>query len=152
MKMIILTQNMRMMCRFGSSGFGKNMKKIRYEGKAYEHLRLHEKEILELISDYFSYEIICIDVGIGKIPDLRIRNIEWEIKSPISNGPKTIENILRKAKKQSENVILDLSRSKFIDSRALSRIRSYIKGNNRQIKRLIVVTKDKKILDLTKEL
>ena len=128
------------------------MKKIKYEGQAYDHLRPHERVALELISDYFSSEIICIDVGAGKTPDLRIRNIEWEIKSPVSDGPKTVENILRKAKNQSQNVILDLSRSKFTTMRALSRIRNYIKRNNKQIKKLIVITKEKKVLDLTEEL
>ncbi len=85
-------------------------------------------------------------------PDLRIKNIEWELKSPQGDGVKTIENILKKAAKQSKNIILDFSRIKMNGNQALSRTKYYLHNNKHGIKKLIVVTKNYKIIDFKDEL
>ena len=126
--------------------------KIIFEGQSRKQLRFHEVNAILLLLDYFNTDITCINPGAGKTPDLRIKGIEWELKSPQGDGVKTIENILKKAAKQSENIILDFSRIKMNGIQALSRTRYYLRNNKHRIKKLIVITKSHKIIDFKDEL
>lgn len=126
--------------------------KIIFEGQSRKQLRFHEVNAILLLLDYFDTDITCITPGAGKTPDLRINNIEWELKSPQGNGVKTIENILKKAAKQSKNIILDFSRIKMNGNQALSRMRYYLHNNKHGVKRLIVITKNHKVIDFIDEL
>ena len=126
--------------------------KIIFEGQSRKQLRFHEMNVILLLLNYFNADITCIHPGAGKTPDLRIKGIEWEIKSPQGNGVRTIENILKKATRQSSNIILDFSRIKMNDNQALSRTKYYLRNNKHGIKRLIVLTKNHKIIDFRDEL
>ncbi|MBR5046226.1 hypothetical protein IKX73_01175 [Candidatus Saccharibacteria bacterium] len=121
--------------------------KIIFEGQSRKQLRFHEVNAILLLLDYFDTDITCISPGFGKTPDIRIKGIEWELKSPQGNGIKTIENILKKATKQSNNIILDFSRIKMNGNQALSRTRYYLHNNKHRIQRLIVITKNHKVID-----
>lgn len=82
-----------------------------------------------------------------KTPDITIDGIKWEIKSPKSNGSRTIEHAVRSASKQSENIIIDLRQSQLNTNRAISQIKFHsLRRTN--IKRLIVITKSETILDI----
>lgn len=74
-----------------------------------------------------------------------INGAYWEIKSPIGNSKRTIQNNLREASRQSSNVIIDLRQCKMSTTSALARIR-YILRQNHSIKKLITILKDEKIL------
>ena len=126
--------------------------KIIFEGQSRKQLRFHEVNAILLLLDYFNTDITCINSGAGKTPDLRMNNIEWELKSPQGDGAKTIENILKKAAKQSKNIILDFSRIKMNGSHALSRTKYYLRSSKHGIKKLIIITKSHKIIDLKDEL
>ena len=126
--------------------------KIIFEGQSRKQLRFHEVNAILLLLDYFDADITCISPGFGKTPDVRIKGIEWELKSPQGNGVKTIENILKKAAKQSNNIILDFSRIKMNSNQALSRTRYYLHNNKHRIQRLIIVTKNHKVIDFKDEL
>ena len=114
--------------------------------------RFHEVNAILLLLDYFDTDITCINPGFGKTPDIRIKGIEWELKSPQGDGVKTIENILKKATKQSNNIILDFSRIKMNGNQALSRTRYYLHNNKHRIQRLIIITKNHKVIDFKDEL
>ena len=126
--------------------------KIIFEGQSRKQLRFHEVNAILLLLDYFSTDITCIHPGSGKTPDLRIKGIEWELKSPQGDGVKTIENILKKAAKQSKNIVLDFSRTKMNGNQALSRTKYYLRNNKHGIKKLIVITKNHKVIDFKDEL
>lgn len=126
--------------------------KIIFEGQSRRQLRFHEINAILLLLDYFDTDITCIHPGAGKTPDLRIKGVEWEIKSPQGNGVKTIENILKKAARQSKNIILDFSRIKMDGNQALSRTKYYLRNNKHGIKKLIVITKNHKVIDFKDEL
>ena len=126
--------------------------KIIFEGQSRKQLRFHEVNAILLLLDYFDTDITCITPGAGKTPDLRINGIEWELKSPQGDGVKTIENILKKAAKQSKNIILDFSRIKMNGNQALSRTKYYLHNNKHGIQRLIVITKNHKVIDFKDEL
>ena len=126
--------------------------KIIFEGQSRKQLRFHEVNAILLLLDYFNTDITCINPGFGKTPDIRIKGIDWELKSPQGDGVKTIENILKKATKQSNNIILDFSRIKMNGNQALSRTRHYLHNNKHRIKRLIIITKNHKVIDFKDEL
>ena len=121
--------------------------KIVFDGQNHNQLRFHELNAIMILLDYFEVDITCIHPGAGKTPDLRIKGIEWELKSPQGDGVKTIENILKKAAKQSENIVLDFSRIKMNGNRALSRTKYYLQNNKHGIKKLIIITKSHKVID-----
>lgn len=121
--------------------------KLIFENHQNQRLRPHEVNVILLLLEYFDADIICICPGAGKTPDLKIKDEEWELKSPIGNGPNTIEKILRKATKQSKNIILDFSRSKMHGRRAISKTKFYLRTNKHSIKKLLVITKSRKIVD-----
>lgn len=55
--------------------------------------------------------------------DVKIGGTIWELKSSIGNGKHTIQNNLREASHQSQNIVIDLRRCKLPSDRAISRIR-----------------------------
>ncbi|MFZ2544405.1 MAG: hypothetical protein WAW80_00270 [Candidatus Saccharimonadales bacterium] len=82
-----------------------------------------------------------------KTPDIAMDGMMWEIKSPQSKGSRTIEHAVRSASKQSENIIIDLRRLSVSTDRAMTLIKFHsLRRTN--IKRLIVITKDGKKLDI----
>ncbi|MBQ6414041.1 hypothetical protein IJI28_00225 [Candidatus Saccharibacteria bacterium] len=70
----------------------------------------------------------------------------WELKSPLGNGKRTISNNLREASSQSDKIILDLTRCKMNNIRALSRVNGFLESGDAHIKKLLVIDKRKKVL------
>ena len=83
-----------------------------------------------------------------KTPDIDVNGTRWEIKSPRGNAKKTIENDLRTARKQSENIVIDLARSKMRYTRVIARSKFYIRTEAHDIKHLKIITKTQKIIDI----
>ncbi|WP_052570531.1 hypothetical protein [Endomicrobium proavitum] len=84
-----------------------------------------------------------------KNADIKMDSILWEIKSPFNDSQRTIEHLLRKALKQSKNIIFDLRRLKVSDAKCITQIKyqfKLIKGINR----IIIITKYHNILDFKK--
>ena len=122
--------------------------KLIFENSQRQQLRHHEINAILLLLEYFDSDITCVCPGFGRTPDLRIKNEEWELKSPIGDGANTIEKILRKAAKQSKNIILDFSRTKMNGNQAMAKTKFYLRTNKHSIKKLLVITKNHKIIDL----
>ncbi|MDR2708505.1 MAG: hypothetical protein LBC07_00815 [Elusimicrobiota bacterium] len=93
--------------------------------------------------------LIPIDENCVKTADIKMNGLLWEIKSPKGDGKYTIEHILRKASKKSNNIIVDLRRTKMSDYRSLSQIEKFFKLI-RNIKILWVITKSAELLDFKK--
>jgi len=81
-------------------------------------------------------------------PDVQIDGQRWEIKSPCGNSKRTIENNYRNAEKQSQNIIFDLHRIKLNELAAIAKIKREFALRKSKIKRIFIITKDKKLLDL----
>ena len=109
----------------------------------------HEIRVAKLLAEYYREDVVLLRRGIDRTADLKILGKIWELKSPKGNSKKTIENNLRDASKQSLNIVLDLGRTKMDTNRAIISVKHYI-GNeeNRHIKRVIVVSKGGKIIDI----
>ena len=63
----------------------------------------HEiKAALIVANGYFKSEVVFLRQSTYSTPDIDVNGDKWEIKSPLGNGKKTIENNLRAARKQSK--------------------------------------------------
>lgn len=114
-------------------------------------IKPHEKLTAQIVADYFQCNVTFIRPQHGKTPDIQIRGISWEIKSPIGNSKNTIGNNFHSARGQSQYIILSLLRCKMHQSKALARIRSYINSGNHKIKGLLIITKLGNVIDYFNE-
>lgn len=86
----------------------------------------------------------------SKTPDINMNNLLWEIKSPKGNSSRVIENNLRYAVKQSNNVIFDLRRlNNHIAQKSVIKLKFEFKRTT-NLKNLIIITKSGKYIDLIK--
>lgn len=110
--------------------------------------RDHELSAALILAYHFKTDVIFLRPERKKTPDIDINGTKWEIKSPKGSGKKTIDNNLRAARKQSHNVVLDLQRAKLHQNKAIARVNYYLSAGPHKIKRLKVITKTQKIIDI----
>lgn len=105
----------------------------------------HEIFVARAMASYFKTNVVFVRrSNIAKSADLKIKNAIWEVKSPIGDGKRTIQNNLRAAAKQSPNIVINLARCKMPTSKAINRIQHELHGAN-GIKRLLVIHKNGRI-------
>ena len=127
----------------------KNKYLVHVEDNKESKPRPHEETASQIIATSFRSNIVFLRRRQSKNPDLYIlrTNVLWELKSPIGNGKHTIQNNLRDADRQSENIIIDLRRTKMNEKQAVSRIHEFINTEHTRIKRIKVITKANKVVD-----
>ena len=109
----------------------------------------HEiRAALIIANKYFKSDVNFLRQEIHSSPDIETSGQKWEIKSPLGNGKKTIENNLRNARKQSKRIIIDFSRMKLHQTKAISNIKFFIKKSPNQFKKVVVIAKDSEILEI----
>lgn len=108
----------------------------------------HELSAALILAYHFKSDVIFLRPQTDKTPDIDVIGTKWEIKSPRGDSKKTIENNLRTARKQSENIVIDLSRSRMHITRAIARTRFYLRTEAHDIKRLKIITKTQRIIDI----
>lgn len=86
----------------------------------------------------------------SKSPDFMMDGLAWEMKSPLGSSKNTIERLFRKAAKQSENIIMDLRRTKFEDAKSLEICEKLFHASKR-IKRMKVITRSCKLKDYARK-
>lgn len=109
----------------------------------------YELTAAQLLADYFKTDVEFISRSNHKTPDFLISGVKWELKSPTGTGKYNVQHQVKAAAKQSENVIFDARRSKM----HMSKIRNEVMRNfqyTKPIKRLILIDKTKKIIELSK--
>lgn len=110
--------------------------------------KVHEETAAIILSKHFRGNATFImESGYGS-PDIKIGNIEWELKSPEGASRYTIQNNMRKAGHQSKNVVIDLRRVRMHQKRALGYINAFLCEASSTFKRVIVITKSGKIVVL----
>ena len=115
------------------------------------HLEEHEYATVKIFLES-GYDIELIPpVKIKNVhtPDFTMQGKAWEMKSPKGSGKTTISHTIKHAVTQSENIIIDLQRCKLDEGQAIRELEHHFKLSKR-IRRMKIVTKDKKILDLVK--
>ena len=81
--------------------------------------------------------------------DILLDGVEYEIKSPRSSTANSLEHLLKKALKQSSNIIIDTSRMKKSRDDATRKFLVSQVRSRKQIKKLIMITKRGQIIDIT---
>ena len=112
-------------------------------------LEKHENETVVYFTNLgYDVELIPPSGTPGSFrPDFTMNGLDWEMKSPQSDGSRTIEHAVRSAARQSENIVIDLRRSRLNEKRALSQLKFHsIKRTN--IKRLVVILKSNTHIDM----
>lgn len=74
----------------------------------------------------------------------------WEMKAPKGDGKWVISNIIKKAERQSENLIIDLRRSKLSQDKSISLLMREFEHSKR-LRRMKIITKSRSIIDLSKQ-
>lgn len=80
--------------------------------------------------------------------DILLDGVEYEIKSPRSSTPNSLEHLLKKSLKQSQNIIISLMRINGMHSSILHFLAIQAKTRKR-LKKLLVVTKQGRIIDIS---
>ncbi len=83
----------------------------------------------------------------SKMPDIKIDGVLWEMKSPTGSGKKTIQDQIKRAMRQSKNIILDGRRTKLMDEYIVKELKKQM-TLSRSIQRLIFISKTDVIIDI----
>lgn len=77
--------------------------------------------------------------------DIRMDKLMWEMKAPKGEGGSSMKNTLQRAARQSENVTIDLRRTKRHQAKCLNELTREFK-NSKSLKRIKVITKVNRML------
>ncbi len=111
----------------------------------------YEKAVARLCAEKFQSDILFVKRGVATTPDIQVVRTGqfWEIKNIRGNGKHMVENNLRRASHQSQNVIVSLLKSPKISAlQAKSRIRYVLRTTNIHLQHVILITKDEKVIDI----
>lgn len=111
---------------------------------------VYEEKVARILAHKFQSDILFVPpINALHTPDLQIvsTNEFWEIKNIRGNGKNTIENNLKKAAKQSRNIVISLFQSKMTPTQAAARIRYNLNKSHGNIKHVILITKSDKTID-----
>lgn len=109
--------------------------------------KIHEETAADILANHFRSDVHFIATASQGTPDVSIKGIKWEIKSPIGSSANNIRKNMREAGLQSRNIVIDLRRSKLHQTRAVGYIKQYML-TSRKLKRVLVITKTKQILTI----
>ena len=109
--------------------------------------KVHEETAADILADYFKSDVYFLETASHGMPDVSIKGIEWEIKSPIGDSENNIRKNMREAGIQSRNIVIDLRRSKLHQTRAIGYIKQYM-ATSGKLDRVLIITKAKQILTI----
>ena len=112
----------------------------------------HEIDIAVLLAQHYRTVVeflIPIDDYMRKTADIKMLGDEWEIKSPIGGSKTTIGAQLRRASRQSGNIVLDTRRTRLkyeaIEKQVIVETKQRV-----LINRVILIDKFGKIIEIQK--
>lgn len=73
-------------------------------------------------------------------PDIFMRSLAWEMKSPKSNSEEAFTRLFYRSLRQSSNIILDLRRLKSTDTKII-KLAEKLYRQSRKAKNLLIITK-----------
>ena len=102
-----------------------------------------------ILNDFFKSDVKFVVRSDNKTPDFLIEGLYWELKSPTGNGKYNLQHALRSAAKQSENIIIDARFSKIHINKIKNEL-SYQFRHSRNIKRLLLIDKQKNVVEISR--
>ena len=114
-------------------------------------LEPHEEKTAKFLTLYgFNIEVIKpINTPRMNNPDILLAGTIWEMKAPIKYNENTLKIRIKKASKQAKRIVFDLRNMKKEYNEAQDYIIELFEGN-RETRRMILITKHKKVLDFYK--
>ena len=85
----------------------------------------------------------------SRTPDIKMDGVEWEIKSPLGDGKRTISKNFKKAAAQSRYIIFDLRRCGLPESQSISQLKKEFDLRS-SMRRLLVIKKNDELLEFSK--
>lgn len=85
----------------------------------------------------------------AKTPDFMMDGKPWEMKSPQGNSRVTIEHAFKRAAKQSENIIIDLRRTKIPTKDSKASLEKLFNAS-RRIRNLKIITIEQQLIEFKK--
>lgn len=85
----------------------------------------------------------------AKTPDFMMDGKAWEMKSPQGKSRVTVEHAFKRAAKQSENIIIDLRRTKTPTDQTKTTLEKLFKAS-RRVRNLKIITREQQLIDLKK--
>lgn len=85
----------------------------------------------------------------SKSPDVIIEGLMWEIKSPKTDKLSAIERNLKRASKQSDNIIIDSQRMKKLHDSTIQRVLKEKLNSQKTIKRIIFINRKRQVIDIS---
>lgn len=107
----------------------------------------HEMRVARILSAAGHYVEFIEETNL-QTADIRLDGIEYEIKSPKSFNSNSFEHTLKRGTRQSPNLIIDSSRMRGVRD---DKIRTFLVNQvkkQKQIKKLIFITKRGQIIDI----
>lgn len=107
----------------------------------------HEMRVAKLLVA-LGHDVVFLEESSIHRADILLDGVEFEIKSPRSANSNSLEHLLKKALRQSSNIIVDMSRIKNCHDDSFRRFLITQARNRKQIKRLIMITKKGQVIDI----
>lgn len=103
-----------------------------------------EIEAAGIIAEYLGADAVFIARNTAKTPDVEINGVEWEIKSPLGKGKHVIEDQIKRASRQSLNIVIDARRCKLHIAKIRAQLR-YNVGLRPHLQRVLLVNKREEV-------
>lgn len=109
----------------------------------------YEISAASLLANYFKANVEFIPRSNHKTPDFLIDGLKWELKSPTGSGRHNIRHQLQGAVQQSHFIIFDARKSKIHMTKIRHEL-AYQFKLAKNVKRILLIDKSKKIIELQK--
>lgn len=129
----------------------RRKKQSKKSGKITPNGILPEKHELDtlLVFTELGYDVELVPISLtphAKSPDAIIGGKTWEMKSPTGHSKSTLEHCFKKAARQSENIIIDLRRTKIDDQNAISQLKNQF-YHSKRVKHMKIISQKGEVLD-----
>ncbi len=115
---------------------------------------IEEKEIANILGKTFGGKVNLIPVVLQpkgiQTPDYMINGEKFDLKQILGNGKNTLDTAINKKKKQSNNFIFDITKTKMTIEQVILQIDKIYNAQNRTWVNIIVLVKDREILKIFK--
>lgn len=89
-----------------------------------------------------------IDGNRARSADILMGGVVWEMKSPETGRLSSLQRVLRRASKQSSNIIIDDARMRGVSDAAVEKELRRLKPLVKAIRRLVFVSKGRDVVDI----
>jgi hypothetical protein len=112
-----------------------------------------EKEAAWILAQHYKTVVKILRPTMGymeKTADFQIGEIRAELKTPTSAKVGKVEWLIRNATKQSENVVVDMRKTKILETRMIEICQDRLE-HIKKLRRIILIVNKKKVLDFDKK-